>query len=115
MGEIVGRLCDLAVVTSDNPRSESPAAIIEQILPGVEQSRGRRYTAEELKSGFDAIGYAVEPDRRRAIALAVTASRPNDAVLIAGKGHETYQILGDNTIDFDDREEARKALAKIEA
>ncbi len=115
MGEIAARLCDLAVVTSDNPRSEDPTAIIEQILPGVEQSRGRGYSSEELKSGFEEKGFTIEADRQRAIELAVIASRPNDAVLIAGKGHETYQILGDKTIDFDDREEARKALAKIEA
>ena len=84
-------------------------------MPGVEQSRGRGYSSEELKSGFEEKGFTIEADRQRAIELAVIASRPNDAVLIAGKGHETYQILGDKTIDFDDREEARKALAKIEA
>jgi UDP-N-acetylmuramyl tripeptide synthase len=58
-------------------------------------------------------GYIVEPDRRRAIELAITASRPQDTVLIAGKGHETYQILGPATIHFDDREEARKALSSL--
>jgi UDP-N-acetylmuramyl-tripeptide synthetase len=113
MGEIVARLCDLAVVTSDNPRSEDPASIIDQILPGIAQSKGHRYSTEDLKSGFEKKGYTVEPDRRRAIELAIGASRPNDAVLIAGKGHETYQILGDTTIDFDDREEARKALRAV--
>ena len=115
MGEIVARLCDLAVVTSDNPRSEDPATIIDQILPGIGQANGCRYSAEDLKTGFDKKGYAVEPDRRRAINLAIRVSRPDDAVLIAGKGHETYQILGDITIDFDDREEARKALAMLDA
>lgn len=113
MGEIAGRLSDLAVVTSDNPRSEEPAAIIDQILPGVTRSAERRYTSEELQIGFEQKGYTVEPDRRRAIGLAIKASEPNDAVLIAGKGHETYQIIGNETIDFDDREEARKALAKL--
>ncbi len=113
MGEIVARLCDLAVVTSDNPRSEDPTTIIDQILPGIAQSNGHRYSTESLKSGFENKGYTVEPDRRRAIELAIGASRPNDAVLIAGKGHETYQILGDTTIDFDDREEARKALRAV--
>ncbi len=115
MGEIAARLCDLAVVTSDNPRTEDPTAIIEQILPGVKQSRGRCYSSKELKSGFEEKGFTIEADRQRAIELAVSASRPHDAVLIAGKGHETYQILGHKTIDFDDRAEARKALAKIEA
>ncbi len=115
MGEIVARLCDLAVVTSDNPRSEDPAAIIDQILPGVDRTQAEHYTAEDLKSGFVKKGFTVEPDRRRAIELAICVSRPDDAVLIAGKGHETYQILGNATIDFDDREEARQALAKLDA
>jgi UDP-N-acetylmuramoyl-L-alanyl-D-glutamate--2,6-diaminopimelate ligase len=115
MGEIAARLCDLAVVTSDNPRSEDPAAIIGQILPGIEQANGHPYSADFLKTGFDKKGYAVEPDRRHAIELAIRVSRADDAVLIAGKGHETYQILGDTTIDFDDREEARKALAMLDA
>jgi UDP-N-acetylmuramyl-tripeptide synthetase len=115
MGEIVARLCDLAVVTSDNPRSEDPAAIIDQILPGIDRTQAEHYTAEDLKSGFVKKGYTVEPDRRRAIELAISVSKPDDAVLIAGKGHETYQILGNTTIDFDDREEARQALAKLDA
>jgi UDP-N-acetylmuramyl-tripeptide synthetase len=113
MGEIAARLCDLAVVTSDNPRTEDPLAIIEQILPGVRQARGVEYSSADLKTGFEAKGFVAEPDRRRAIALGIEASRPDDAVLIAGKGHETYQILADKTIDFDDREEARKALARL--
>ena len=66
-----------------------------------------------LKTGFDKKGYAVEPDRRRAIELAIRVSRADDAVLIAGKGHETYQIIGKQTIDFDDREEARRALNNL--
>lgn len=113
MGAIAARLSDLAVVTSDNPRTEDPATIIDQILPGIEQAKGHRYSADVLKTGFDKKGYAVEPDRRRAIELAIRVSRPDDAVLIAGKGHETYQILGDTTIDFDDREEARRALKNL--
>ncbi len=113
MGEVVARLCDLAIVTSDNPRSEDPLAIIEQILPGVRQASGVEYSSRDLGAGFEAKGSVVEPDRRRAIELGIQASRPDDAVLIAGKGHETYQILGDTTIDFDDREEARKALYKL--
>jgi UDP-N-acetylmuramoyl-L-alanyl-D-glutamate--2,6-diaminopimelate ligase/murE/murF fusion protein len=113
MGEIAARLCDLAVVTSDNPRSEEPLVIIEQILEGVRQTHGVEYSSLDLKSGFAQKGFVVEPDRRRAIALGIEASRPNDAVLIAGKGHETYQILGDTTIDFDDRQEARRALERL--
>jgi UDP-N-acetylmuramyl-tripeptide synthetase len=113
MGEIAARLCDLAVVTSDNPRSEEPAAIIEQILAGIERAKGQPYSADFLLTGFDKKGYVVEPDRRRAIELAIRVSRADDAVLIAGKGHETYQIIGNKTIDFDDRQEARKALDNL--
>ena len=113
MGEIVARLCDLSIVTSDNPRTEDPLAIIHQILPGIRRSNGLEYSIRDLQAGFDNKGYAIEPDRRRAIQLAVQLSRPGDAVIIAGKGHETYQILGKDTIDFDDREEARKALGAV--
>ena len=113
MGEIVARLCDLAIVTSDNPRTENPVAIINQILPGIRKIGGIEYSAKDLTTGFTVKGYAVEPDRRRAIELAILASRPGDAVLIAGKGHETYQILDTSVIDFDDREEARKVLRTI--
>ena len=113
MGEIVARLCDLAIVTSDNPRTEDPLAIIDQILPGIKAAGAIQFPIADLKAGFDNKGYVIEPDRRRAIKLAIMASRPNDAVIIAGKGHETYQIIGKKTIDFDDREEARKALSAV--
>jgi UDP-N-acetylmuramoyl-L-alanyl-D-glutamate--2,6-diaminopimelate ligase/murE/murF fusion protein len=115
MGEIVARLCDLSIVTSDNPRSEDPLAIIEQILPGVRLANGVEYSSQDLQAGYETKGSVVEPDRRRAIELGIKVSRPDDAVLIAGKGHETYQILGNTTIDFDDREEARKVLNKLNA
>jgi UDP-N-acetylmuramyl-tripeptide synthetase len=110
MGEIVARLCDLAIVTSDNPRRENPMTIIDQILPGVRKIKGIEYSQMDLMTGFKAKGYTVEADRRRAIELAILTSRPGDVVLIAGKGHETYQIIGKDIIDFDDREEARKVL-----
>ena len=113
MGEIAARLCDLTIVTSDNPRSEDPLAIIEQILPGVRQIQGVEYLSADIEAGIEAKGFIVEPDRRRAIELGIRASRSDDAVLIAGKGHETYQILADKTIDFDDREEARRALRML--
>jgi UDP-N-acetylmuramyl-tripeptide synthetase len=113
MGEIVARFCDLSIVTSDNPRSEDPLAIIEQIMPGVRQANGVEYSSRDLEAGYETKGSVIEPDRRRAIELGINASRPDDAVLIAGKGHETYQILGDTTIDFDDRVEARKVLNKL--
>jgi UDP-N-acetylmuramyl-tripeptide synthetase len=113
MGEIVARLCDLAIVTSDNPRSENPSAIIDQILPGIEAAGGIQFSEQDLKTGPAQKGYVVEPDRRHAIELAIMAACPQDVVLIAGKGHETYQILGPTTIHFDDREEARKALSNL--
>jgi len=113
MGEIVAQLCDLSVVTSDNPRTEDPAGIIDQILKGVQRVKSRRYSPADFRNGFNGKGYVVEADRQRAIELAIRVSKPGDTVLIAGKGHETYQILGTSTIGFDDREEARKALDKL--
>lgn len=95
MGRAAAELSDLAIVTSDNPRSEDPLAIISDIESGL-QSVGRPYVKA--------------PDRREAIFRAVGEARSGDIVVIAGKGHETYQILGDRTIHFDDREVAREAL-----
>ncbi len=108
MGLAAGRGADLVVVTSDNPRSEDPDAIIGAVIPGVEQAGLRRLTPALARQG--ATGYVVLPDRREAIALALEAARPGDAVLIAGKGHEDYQIVGAERRHFDDREEARRAL-----
>jgi UDP-N-acetylmuramyl-tripeptide synthetase len=113
MGEIVARNCDLAVITSDNPRTEEPRTIIEHIVAGTKKINGFTYSPTALKEGFTDRGYVVEPDRKRAIVMGISASRPGDAVLIAGKGHETYQILGKKTIAFDDRLEARKALVGL--
>ncbi len=89
---------DFAVVTSDNPRTEDPVAIIDDIVSGMGEAR-------------DSGRYRVEPDRAAAIALAVAEARPGDTVLVAGKGHEDYQILGDATVHFDDRETAAACLA----
>jgi UDP-N-acetylmuramoyl-L-alanyl-D-glutamate--2,6-diaminopimelate ligase len=97
MGRAVGSAADSVWVTSDNPRSESADAIIAQILPGLAGS---------------AADVVVEPDRARAIEAAIAAASAGDVVLVAGKGHETYQIIGAATRHFDDREEARRALAK---
>ena len=115
MGEIAGRLCDLAIVTSDNPRTEDPEKIIDQILPGLKKTCDHEYSLSSLKTsfdktGFDKKGYVIEPDRKNAIKLGIAVSRQGDTVLIAGKGHETYQILGKKTIAFDDRKEAKQAL-----
>ncbi|MBW1822158.1 MAG: UDP-N-acetylmuramoyl-tripeptide--D-alanyl-D-alanine ligase [Deltaproteobacteria bacterium] len=115
MGEIAGRLCDLAIVTSDNPRTEAPEKIIEQIVSGLKKTCNHEYSLASLetgfeKTGFEKKGYVIEPDRRNAIKLGIAVSGQGDTVLIAGKGHETYQILGKKTISFDDRKEAKKAL-----
>jgi UDP-N-acetylmuramoyl-L-alanyl-D-glutamate--2,6-diaminopimelate ligase len=108
MGRAAGAAADLVVVTSDNPRGEDPEAIIAAIVPGVEQAGLSRVSPAEARTG--ARGYLVLPDRREAIAVALGAARPGDAVLIAGKGHEDYQIVGTEKRHFDDREEARRAL-----
>lgn len=90
---------DFAIVTSDNPRSENPDSIIADIIGGMEDGKDR---------------FSVEPDRARAIRLAVDAASNGDVVLIAGKGHEDYQVIGNKTIHFNDAEEAARAL-KIRA
>ncbi len=96
MGVAACRSSDLVFVTSDNPRSEDPARIIGDIEAGLKTTG--------LKN------YKIQPDRASAIAAAVSEARPGDIVLIAGKGHEDYQILKDRTIHFDDREQARAAI-----
>jgi MurE/MurF fusion protein len=113
MGQTVARLCDLAVITSDNPRTEPPMEIIEQIVQGTKKTISNVYTPADLSAGFRKKGYVVEPDRKTAIQLAITSSQSGDIVLIAGKGNETYQIIGNKTIRFDDRIEARTALSEI--
>src|SRR6185369_7558666 len=95
MGMAAAELSDFVVLTSDNPRSEDPLAIINDALVGL----GR----------FDT-PYIAEPDRAKAIQIAMERAQPGDVVLLAGKGHETYQILKDRTIHFDDRETAREIL-----
>lgn len=102
MGRIAAERTDLAIVTSDNPRSEEPEAIIADILEGMRP-----------EPGASAANVIVEPDRRAAIRRAVSAARPGDLVVIAGKGHEDYQIVGDRVLPFDDRLEAREALATL--
>jgi UDP-N-acetylmuramyl-tripeptide synthetase len=108
MGRAVARGADLCVITSDNPRTEEPLSIIEAILAGVTAEAIPRLTDLQQASR----GYLVEPDRRHAIEAAVAAARPGDILLIAGKGHEDYQILGRTRIHFDDREEAAEALRR---
>jgi UDP-N-acetylmuramoyl-L-alanyl-D-glutamate--2,6-diaminopimelate ligase len=107
MGAEVARGADLAVVTSDNPRSEDPLAIIEAILPGLEGQGWRQSPPDGMP---EREAFAVIPDRRQAIECAVRLAAEQDVVLIAGKGHETYQQVGSKRHHFDDREEARQVL-----
>jgi UDP-N-acetylmuramoyl-L-alanyl-D-glutamate--2,6-diaminopimelate ligase len=111
MGIVAVENSDLSVVTSDNPRTEDPMAIIGHILYGVRETGIVEIKKEKVaENPCPGPGYIVEPDRKSAIKLAIEAARPGDMVLIAGKGHEDYQILGDEKIHFDDREEAENAL-----
>jgi UDP-N-acetylmuramoyl-L-alanyl-D-glutamate--2,6-diaminopimelate ligase len=112
MGEIAGRLADLTVVTSDNPRSEDPLAIIRQIESGLVSLNARKLLSAQALGGGHA-GYLVEPNRRKAIELALRAAGAGDIVVIAGKGHEAYQQVGDNKLDFDDRQVAREVLSEL--
>ena len=118
MGEIACRLCDIAVVTSDNPRTEAPMDIIAQVLDGMRETSILEYDRADfdnlLNQDNEKKGYVVEPDRKKAIELAVTVSRANDIILIAGKGHETYQIIGSKILSFDDRKEAEAALRNLQ-
>jgi UDP-N-acetylmuramoyl-L-alanyl-D-glutamate--2,6-diaminopimelate ligase len=100
MGFAATSNADLSIVTSDNPRGEDPLAIIAEITPGAEEGHGR---------------FVIEPDRRAAIRLAMTEAGPGDVIVIAGKGHETYQELADRTIPFDDRIVAAEELRAIGA
>lgn len=101
MGKIAAEHADIPIVTSDNPRSEDPDAIVAEVEAGVKQG---------LKPGQH---HEVIVDRRSAIQRAVELAQTGDIIVIAGKGHETYQILKDGTIHFDDREEARKAVLAL--
>lgn len=99
MGRIGAELADVIVVTSDNPRTERPEAIIAEVLAGIPESDMPRVT--------------VQPDRREGISEAIKCAKSGDVVVIAGKGHEDYQIFADHTIHFDDREVAREMLMNL--
>ncbi len=99
MGETAGRWSDVAILTSDNPRTEDPLRIMNDVLVGLQKSGGE---------------YRMEQDRRKAIHLALEEAQPGDLVLITGKGHETRQILNERVIEFDDREVCRSILADLE-
>ena len=102
MGAVAGRLSDLIVITSDNPRGEDPNRIIEEILLGITPDT-RRDSSQRILT---------IPDRREAIAMAIELARPGDLVLIVGKGHEKYQVIGAQIVAFDDVAVARDALAR---
>jgi UDP-N-acetylmuramoyl-L-alanyl-D-glutamate--2,6-diaminopimelate ligase len=102
MGAVAGRLSDLIVITSDNPRSEDPERIIEEIQRGI--------TPDTLRDGRPRLLAIV--DRREVIARAVELARAGDLVLVAGKGHEKYQVIGDRSLPFDDVAVAREALSR---
>lgn len=97
MGEIAGSLSDLVVLTSDNPRSEDPLRIINDVVVGLQKANAK---------------YRVEPDRERALSIAIDEAQAGDIVLLAGKGHETSQVLKDRTIEFDDRQKSREILRR---
>jgi UDP-N-acetylmuramoyl-L-alanyl-D-glutamate--2,6-diaminopimelate ligase len=98
MGEVAGSMSELVVLTSDNPRTEDPLRILNDAQVGLQKARAK---------------YIVEPERERAIEIALGEARESDIVLLAGKGHETYQVLKERTIDFDDRQVARQVLRKL--
>jgi UDP-N-acetylmuramyl-tripeptide synthetase len=115
MGAVAGRISDLSVLTSDNPRTESPEAILADIVRGTAEVQPKEYAPDELGNGFSGRGYVMEPDRRKAIGLGLAVAGPGDTVLVAGKGHEPYQILGETTIPFDDKVEVMAALGVLNA
>jgi UDP-N-acetylmuramoyl-L-alanyl-D-glutamate--2,6-diaminopimelate ligase len=123
MGEIAARLSDLVVLTSDNPRTEEPLKILDDIEAGVQRTDLHKLDVSDFGSGNSQFairnsrlgidrGYCVEADRREAIRIALRWAQPGDLILIAGKGHEDYQILGPRRIHFDDREVARDEASR---
>jgi UDP-N-acetylmuramoyl-L-alanyl-D-glutamate--2,6-diaminopimelate ligase len=109
MGEAVRAGADMAVLTSDNPRTEAPERIVDDVLPGL--AGWSKLSAADFAHATS--GFAVEPDRGAAIRLALEGARSGDTVLIAGKGHEDYQIVGTQKRPFDDRAEAARAIASL--
>lgn len=101
MGRVAGALADWTIITSDNPRSEDPLAIIAEIEKGIKETGEKKYE--------------IQPDRRKAIEQALAKGEKGDYILVAGKGHEDYQIIGQTIIPFQDAEVIRKILQKMEA
>lgn len=115
MGAIAGRLADLTVITADNPRTESTAAILDGIAEGIRPVCHGRFAPWAPPDTVTAPGFTIEPNRMAAIRIALGLMRAEDVLLIAGKGHETYQIIGTHTIAFDDRQAAIRAASPAAA
>jgi len=111
MGRVGVEGADLCVLTSDNPRSEDPRRILDEVSAGAEQAAGIRIEAAKL--GTASRGYCVVVERAEAIGAAIRAAGAGDTVLLAGKGHEDYQIIGNERQHFDDRDEARAVIASL--
>jgi UDP-N-acetylmuramoyl-L-alanyl-D-glutamate--2,6-diaminopimelate ligase len=110
MAEAAVSYSDLAIVTSDNPRLEDPSAIIREIETGIDQKKIKKVEIDQMKMLNGIHSYAVIPDRKKAIEAAISIASVGDIVLIAGKGHEDYQIMGTKKMPFDDRIVAANAL-----
>ena len=113
MGRAAAEESDLVIVTSDNPRTEEPLAIIGAIEDGIDASVMKKISPGEIRAAGVSKTYTVVADRREAIGLAIGLASPEDIVLIAGKGHEDYQIIGTKTFPFDDRTVGREALDRL--
>jgi UDP-N-acetylmuramoyl-L-alanyl-D-glutamate--2,6-diaminopimelate ligase len=113
MGEVAASYSDFTVVTSDNPRSEPSGAIMAEIRSGIMPLGIREYAIVELAGGFAEKGFILIESRREAIRLAARLARSGDIILLAGKGHEDYQIIGAERFHFDDREEAAAAFREV--
>jgi UDP-N-acetylmuramoyl-L-alanyl-D-glutamate--2,6-diaminopimelate ligase len=112
MAQAAAELSDLVIITSDNPRTEDPLDIIHQIEAGLSGGVMKKVLPGTLESGGCSRCYTVIPDRGAAIEAAIASAHPSDLVVIAGKGHEDYQILGARRVSFDDRQHARAALTE---
>lgn len=112
MGEVAGTYSDLIILTSDNPRTEDPLAILDEVEQGLKSLSLVEWSPHEMDGWRSKKGYLKIPDRREAIRMAVRMAHPEDTIFIAGKGHEDYQIIGKKKFPFDDRIEAKKALVE---
>ena len=110
MGKTATNYSDLTIVTSDNPRLEDPLAIIAEIEAGIDKEKVKKLAAWPSKNNNTAHAYMIVPERKKAIETAINLAQKNDIILIAGKGHEDYQIVGRQKIPFDDRLIAAEVL-----